>query len=65
MAFTQEQIDTLRASIAAGGTLQSMTVDGQTFMFRSIGDQLRLLATMERAVRGGSGTRYASTTKGF
>ena len=65
MAFTQAQIDTLRESIANGGTLQSMTIDGQTFMFRSIGDQLKLLSVMERAVQGGSGTRYAATSKGL
>lgn len=65
MAWTQTDIDNLRAAIAAGGVLQSMTIDNQTFTFRSIDDMLKLLAVMEGNLAGGSRTRYAATSKGI
>lgn len=64
MAWTQADIDRLEAAIAAGGALSSITIDGQTFTFRSIDEMSALLARMKRALAGTSGTRYAATSKG-
>ncbi len=62
--FTQADIDALRAAIAGGSVLQSMTFGDQSFMFRSMAEMLQLLAWMQREVNGSSGSRLAATRKG-
>lgn len=64
MAWTQANVDELEAAIASGSVLSSMTIDGNTFTFRTLDDMLKLLAVMKRALAGNSGTRYAATSKG-
>lgn len=62
--FTQADIDALRAAIAGGSVLQSMTFGDQSFTFRTIADMLQLLAWMQREVNGSSGSRLAAMRKG-
>jgi hypothetical protein len=66
--FTQADVDKLKAIIAGGAGLQSMTTAaGETYQFRSADDWLKLLATMQKEVNaqaGGSSTRFAATSKG-
>jgi hypothetical protein len=67
MAWTQSDIDTLRAAVAAGGAVKSMTFADRTVTFNSIDEMLRLIATMEHSIATAAGTtrtRYASTSKG-
>lgn len=63
-AWTTADRDALKAAIAAGAVVQSMTFGETTVTFRSLKDMLSLLALMERSISGGSGTRYAATSKG-
>lgn len=63
--FTQADLDALKAAIAGGSVLQSMTFGDQSFTFRTMADMLLLLAYMQRDVNGGSGaSRLAATRKG-
>ena len=64
MAFTQSDLDILNAAIAAGGVLSQMSFGEQSFTFRTIDDMLKLRAVMTKEIAGGSGTRYAATSKG-
>lgn len=64
MAWTQSDLDALKAAIAAGGAVQSVTFSDQTMTFRSLDQMLRLLSVMQREVSGRSGTRYGATSKG-
>lgn len=68
MAYTQDDIDKLKAAIAAGAVLQSFTFADQTFTFRSIAEMVQVLAMMEGDVAAADGTRtthrYAATSKG-
>lgn len=50
MAFTQADIDTLKAAIAAGCAIKSITFDSQTTTFRDVGEMRDLLGLMEREV---------------
>lgn len=66
--WTQADIDKLKAAIAGGAVLQSMTFADQTFTFRSMDDMLKLLALMTAEVNANAGTpkttRLAATRKG-
>ena len=67
MAWTQTDIDALKAAIADGRGVRSMTfIDGQSVTFNSIDDMLKLLAVMESQVNTVTRRPYrvASTTKG-
>lgn len=67
MAWTQTDIDTLQAAIAAGGAVKSMTIGDRTVTFNTIDDMLKLLSVMQASVTtaaGTSRTRYAATSKG-
>lgn len=68
MAWTQADIDKLKAAIAGGSVIQSMTFADQTFEFRSIEDMLKVLALMQAEVSASSGSpsnyRLAATSKG-
>lgn len=65
MAWTQADIDKLKTAIATGASIQSMTIGGQQFTFRSADDMLKLLAIMEGQVGGGKKNhRLAATSKG-
>ena len=68
MAWTQADIDALKAAIAGGAVLQSMTFADQTFEFRSMDDMLKALALMQQEVNAAAGTprgyRLAATSKG-
>ncbi len=68
MAATQEQIEELRNAIRRGAVLQSMTVGGQTFVFRSLDEMRRLLADWERQLaneQAGGAFRFAVVDKGY
>ena len=66
--WTQADIDKLKAAIAGGAVLQSMTFGDQTFTFRSIEEMLQVLSLMQQEVNAASGTpkgyRLAATSKG-
>jgi hypothetical protein len=67
MAWTAADIDALKAAIAGGSVLQSMTFGDQTFTFRSMDEMLQALAQMQAdvSVATGSGrSRLAATSKG-
>ena len=68
MSWTTANRDKLKAAIAAGGIVQSMTFGNQTFTFRSMDDMLKLLSVMEEEIAtssgGGSTARYAIYDKG-
>ena len=68
MAWTQADVDALKAAIAGGAVVESMTFADQSFTFRSMDDMLKLLALMlqeANAVAGTpSGYRLAATSKG-
>ena len=68
MAWTQADIDKLKAAIAGGSVVESMTFADQSFTFRSIDDMLKVLAMMQGEVSAASGApsnyRLAATSKG-
>jgi hypothetical protein len=67
MAYTQADIDALKAAIAGGAVLQSMTFGDQTFTFRTIEEMLQVLSLMQADVSTTAGTgrsRLAATSKG-
>lgn len=68
MAWTQSDVDALKAAIAAGRGAQSISFADQTVTFQSIDQMLKLLAVMTADVvataTGSSRTRYAATSKG-
>lgn len=63
-AFTQEDIDALRAKIQSFAGVRSTAIGDQSTVF-SMDDALRLLERMEREVNGTTRTRYAVVNKGF
>ncbi len=65
MAWTQTDIDTLRAAIATGGAVKSVTIADQTTIFRTLDEMLNLLAAMQAEVSPPQRTRFATTTKGL
>lgn len=65
MAWTQADVDKLDAAIASGGVLSSLTIDGQTFTFRSLDDMLKLRAVMQQALGNAKNYRVARTSKGL
>lgn len=65
MAWTQADVDKLKAAIASGAAVQSIAFADQTFTFRSLDEMLKLLSVMQAEVNGGSKAyRLASTSKG-
>jgi predicted transcriptional regulator len=67
MAWTQTDIDTLKAAIASRKGAQKITFSDRTVEFGSIDDMRKLLADMERDVTAAASTprtRYAQTCKG-
>lgn len=68
MAWTREDVDTLKAAIAAGRGARSIQIRDQVLTFNSISDMLALLAVMEAEVAASAGdtsrTRYAAFRKG-
>lgn len=63
MAWTQSDVDTLKAAIVARKFVRSMTLSDRTYTFDSIDDMLKLLSVMQTEVAG-SRTRYVSFNKG-
>lgn len=65
MAWTQAEIDTLKAAIASG--VLSVAYADRTVTYKSTDDQLKALALMEREVRGANavGSRLAGFDKGL
>ena len=63
-AFTQSDIDALRAKIQSFAGVRSTAISDQSTVF-SMDDALRLLERMEREVNGTTRTRYAIVNKGF
>lgn len=64
MAFTQADIDTLKAAIIDRKGARSITFSDRSVTFDSIDDMLKLLSVMRGEVAGTSRTRFAATTKG-
>jgi hypothetical protein len=65
MVWTQEDLDKLERAIAGGSGLQSLTLAGETFTFRSLDEMLRLRATMQQAIKNQAhASRVAATSKG-
>lgn len=68
MAWTQADIDKLKAAIADGAAVQSIAFAEQTITFRSLDEMLKLLAVMVQEVNAAAGSskahRIAATSKG-
>jgi hypothetical protein len=68
MAWSQSDVDALKAAIADGRGVRSITFGDQSVTFNSIDDMLKLLAVMTADVSATSGsqtrTRYAAMSKG-
>lgn len=64
MAWTQADLDTLEAAIAAGSVLQRIRVGEQEYEFRSLQEMRDLAAEMRRGLGTTPSTRYAATSKG-
>jgi hypothetical protein len=68
MAWTQSDVDTLKAAIAAGRGARSITFADQTVTFHSIDEMLKLLAVMQAdataTATSRTRTRLAATSKG-
>jgi hypothetical protein len=72
MAWTQADVDALKAAIAAGKGARTITFGDQTINFHSIDDMLKLLSVMQadasqaaaEAAGISSRTRFAATSKG-
>jgi hypothetical protein len=65
VAWTQAEIDTLKAAIASG--VLSVAYSDRTVTYKSTDDQLKALALMEREVQGANavGFRLAAVDKGL
>ena len=57
MAWTQTDIDTLKAAMASGGAVKSITFADQTLTFRSLDEMNQLLGQMQREVHAASPQR--------
>jgi hypothetical protein len=68
VSWTAADVDALKAAIAGGAVVESMTFADQSFTFRSMDDMLKLLAVMLQEVNAAAGTpsnyRLAATSKG-
>jgi hypothetical protein len=68
MAFTQGDIDILKAAIVSRAGARSITFSDQSVTFDSVADMLALLNAMQAEVTASaptnSRTRYAATSKG-
>jgi hypothetical protein len=68
MAWTQGDIDTLKAAMATGRGVRTLTFADQSITFHSVDEMLKLLSVMEHDVAAQSskarGYRLAATSKG-
>jgi len=68
MAWSQSDIDALKAAISDGRGARSITFGDQSVTFNSIDDMLKLLSLMQSDVNATAGaqtrTRLAATCKG-
>lgn len=64
MAWTQQDVDTLKAAILSRKGARSITFSDQSVTFDSVDDMLKLLSVMQLEASGGTRTRYAQTSKG-
>jgi hypothetical protein len=67
MAWTQSDVDALKAAIAAGKGAKSIAFSDQVIVFHSIEEMLALLAAMQADVESSTRstrTRFAATSKG-
>jgi hypothetical protein len=67
VAWTQSDIDQLKAAISAGRGARVITFGDQSVQFNSIAEMLQLLSVMQAEVAFASGrsrTRLATTSKG-
>ncbi len=66
MAYTQADIDTLKAAIVSQNGAQEITFNDRTVRFRSLEEMRDHLAQMQREVNGtpGGRTRYVTSSKG-
>ena len=67
MAWTQADIDALRASITQGGGVVTIQFSNRSVTFASLKERRDLLAEMERVVNAGTapGYRLAAHNKGL
>lgn len=68
MPFTQSDIDTLKAAIAAGKGAKTIAFSDQTVTFHSVTEMRDLLRMMQADVTAAAGTstvRYGATSKGL
>lgn len=67
MAYTQEQVDVLRAALARGVT--SLQLNGERVQFASLGEMRRQLREMEAELAGqatvGPVVAYVTTSRGL
>lgn len=68
MAWSQSDVDALKAAIVAGGTARSITFSDQSVTFHSVSEMLELLAAMQADADANSANptnyRLAVTGKG-
>lgn len=68
MAWTQADIDTLKAAIVDRKGARSIAFADQVVTFETVEDMLKLLAAMEQEVAAAAGrstrSRFAATSKG-
>ncbi len=67
MAWTQSDVDTLKAAIVAGKGARSIAFGDQAITFHSLTEMRALLADMQSDVAIAAGTprsRFAATSKG-
>ena len=65
MSYTNDQLIALKAAVAKG--VKSVTYDGQTVVYQSIGDMLKVIGVIERDLASTGNTRrreYGSYDRG-
>lgn len=68
MAWSQSDVDALKAAIVAGKGAKSITFSDQSITFHSVDEMLKLLQVMQQEVNANAGTpknyRLGATCKG-
>ena len=65
MAWSQSDVDALKAAIADGRGARTITFGDQQVTFNSISEMLQLLATMQADVNASSGAQTRSRVAAF
>jgi len=67
MAFTQADVDALKAAIVSRQGIHQMTIGDRSYTFDSVDDMVKLLGKMEQDLGASSNvprTRYGAFSKG-